>query len=167
MNFITIGKIVKPQGIKGEVKVSLYTNYPDAIIKVTNFFVKGKDKQLKAKTVSVRFGFAYILFEGYSSRENAENLRNFELLVKKEDFEIKNEDTFLIGDVIGCNIYNLQNQLLGEIIQIEQYGSADVWYYRGNGRTHSFPYISDIVKQVDIKQKRVVVDEEKLNEAKI
>ncbi len=168
MDFITVGKIVKPQGIKGEVKVMLYTNYPDALKSVSNFFIKNNSQTLKAKTVSVRFGFAYILFEGYNSRNMAEQLRNCELEVKKSDFEIKEENTFLISEIIGCKLYNLQNKQIGEIVNIEQFGAADVWHYTTqNNRTYVFPYVSEIVKDVNIKQKTVTVDEDKLNESKI
>ena len=167
MEFVTIGKIIKPQGVKGEVKVYLYAENPKFLESTKTFFAIKQNKELKAKTVSIRNGFGFILFEDVLSRNDAELLRGVQLYVKKEEFNKVEEGTFLIEDLIGAKIYNLENKELGELIDIEQYGSADVWTYRGNGRTYSFPYIEEIVKLVDKKNKKIVVDEEKLKEAKI
>lgn len=167
MDFVTIGKIIKPQGVKGEVKVYLYANSPKFLESVTNFFAIKQNKEFSAKTVSVRNGFAFILFEGVTSRNSAELLRGFELFVKKSEFDKSPEGTFLIEDLIGMKVYNQDDKELGEIIDIEQYGSADVWTYRGKGRSYSFPYIQDIVKSVDRVSRKVVVDEQKLLEARI
>lgn len=167
MEFVTIGKIIKPQGVKGEVKVYLYAQNPKFLESTKSFFAVKQNKELKAKTVSIRHGFGFILFEGIASRNEAELLRGLELYVKKDEFEKASDGTFLIEDLIGLNLYNQKGEELGELIDIEQYGSADVWVYRGKGRTYSFPYINDIVKNVDVSAKRIVVDEEKLKEARI
>lgn len=167
MELVTIGKIIKPQGVKGEVKVFLYSQTPKFLESTTNFFIVKQSKQYKAKTVSIRGGFGFILFEEVSSRTEAELLRGFELAVNKEEFNKAGEGTFLIDDVIGLKVVNQNGKELGELIDIEQYGSADVWVYRGKGRTYSFPYISQIVKKVDLSNGEIVVDEEKLLEARI
>lgn len=167
MKFVAIGKIVKPQGIKGEVKVYLYAENPKFLEGVKLFFAIKQNKEFKAKTVSVRNGFAFILFEDVTSRNQAELLRNIELFIEKEKFNINEEGTFLIEDVLNLSIFNLENKKLGKLVDIEQYGSADIWIYESQTGTYSFPYIDKIVKLVDLKNKKIIVDENKLKEARV
>ncbi|MGI5842066.1 MAG: ribosome maturation factor RimM [Christensenellales bacterium] len=167
MDFITIGKIVKPKGLKGEVKVKLFTNYSAAVKALKVFYVGQQKNIMKAKTVSIRDGFAYILFENVSTIEQAELLRNSQVFAAKNNFITQDEGTFLIEDILGFQIVDENENYLGELIEVEQYGAADVWIMRGMGRTYSFPYISAIVKKVDVQNKQIVVDKKAFDEGKI
>lgn len=166
MELLTIGKIVKPQGVKGEVKIQLYTEYEHGIKNLTTVYIDNIGKK-NIKTVSVRFGFAYILFEGVSSREDAENLRGLEVNAPKNDMKIELPDTFYIEDIIGSQVFDENQKLMGVIENVEKYGAADVWMMRMYGRIYSFPYISSIVKEVYPEQKKIIINKKEFDVAKI
>lgn len=166
MELLTIGKIVKPQGIRGEVKVQLYTSYEHGIKNLKTVYIDEIGKK-NIKTVSVRFGFAYILFEDISTCQQAEKLRNLEVSAIKDDMKIIVPDTFYISDIIGCQVFDENKNLIGIIENVEQFGAADVWSLRADGRIYTFPYIKSIVKQVYPEQKLIIIDKKEFNEAKI
>lgn len=166
MELLTIGKIVKPQGLKGEVKIKLYTSYDHGVKNLKTVYIDEIGKK-NIKTVSVRSGFAYILFEGVSTCEQAEKLRNLEVNALKDDMKIVVPDTFYITDIIGSKVFDENNNFIGTIESVEQYGAADVWNVWADGRIYSFPYIKDIVKKVYPQQKMVIVDKKEFDEAKI
>ena len=166
MELLTIGKIVKPQGVKGELKVQLYTSYEKGVKNLKTVYVDQIGKK-NIKTVSVRFGFAYILFEGYSSRNEVENLRNLEISASKEDMKIVEDDIFYIEDVIGCEVFDENKNKIGVLEDVEQYGAADVWIIRANGRRYSIPYINSIVTKVLTEQKMVFVNKKAFDEGKV
>lgn len=166
MELLTIGKIVKPQGIKGEVKIQLYTDYEHGVKNLTAVYVDQIGKK-EIKTVSVRFGFAYILFEGINSREEAETLRNLEVSADKEQMEINEPDLYYIEDVIGSKVFDENQNLIGTIENVEQFGAADVWSIRADGRIYSFPFLKSVVKKVLPKQKIIIIDKKAFNEVKI
>ena len=58
---IEIAKILKPQGIKGEVKAQAYTNVEKVFDVMTECLVG--DKKMHIKHISFRQGFLYIKFE--------------------------------------------------------------------------------------------------------
>lgn len=167
MELITIGEIVKPQGVKGEVKIKLFTENAAAIKKLKHAYL-AKGMQKKAiKTVSARDGFAYILFEGVADRNAAELLRGSEVYVEEANLEIEDENTFYVSDIVGCTVNDEQGNLIGELVDVEQYGAADVWIVRSKGRNYSFPYIGSIVASVNIKEKLIVLNKKAFDEGKI
>lgn len=166
MELLTIGKIVKPQGIKGEVKIKLYTGYEHGVKNLKTVYIDQHGKK-NIKTVSVRFGFAYILFDDISTCEQAEKLRNLEVSAIKDDMKINVPNTFYITDIIGSQVFDEDKKLIGVIENVEQFGAADVWSIRANGRIYSFPYIKDIVKKVYPEQKMIIINKKEFDEAKI
>ena len=167
MELISIGKIVKPQGVKGEVKIQLFTDNFAALKQIKEVFLSNEKQARKVKTVSVRFGFAYLLFEGVEDRNLAETLRGKEISVEKEKMVITEPDSFYIEDIIGSIVYDENNKEIGVLVDIEQYGAADVWIVRSEGREYSFPYVGDIVKKVLPEQKIIIINKKRFDESKI
>lgn len=166
MELITFGKIIKPQGVKGEVKIKLFTDNYSAISQISEVFLSNEKQARKIKTVSVRFGFAYILFEDVTDRNMAELLRGKDVSLPKEELPLA-KDTFLIDDIINSNVYDENNNIIGVLVDVEQYGAADVWVVRSEGREYSFPYVEHIVKKVLPEQQIIIVNKKSFDEAKI
>ena len=166
MELVTIGKIVKPQGVRGEVKVQLFSSANMGLSNLKKAYIDNMG-QKAIKSIRVHDGFAYILFDGIASREQAEQMRSFEVSVEESDIAIKEENTFFINDIIDSQVVDEKNNPVGKLVDVEQYGAADVWLLEADGRIYSFPYVDTIVLSVLPKQKLVVVDKQKLDEAKI
>ncbi len=161
---LIIGKIIKPQGIKGEVKLKILTDNPQIFLSLKDVFIDDKPK--KVLSCSVRFGFAYLMLEGITSRNDAEKLRDKEVSILKSDFVLE-ENTFLIEDILNCEVFDEKNNYIGKLVNIEKYGAADVWTIYADGRNYQIPYINKIVKNVLINEKKIIFNRKNFNEAKI
>jgi 16S rRNA processing protein RimM len=166
MELVALGKVAKPQGIKGEVKIQLYIDSNFDLSKVKRAYANNFG-QLAVKHMRVNKGFAYVLFEGICTREQAETLRNCEISVEKQSIVFKDKTTFFVEDIVGSQIVDQNNNLVGELVDVEQYGAADVWVMRADGRNYMFPYIPKIVQKVLPNQKLIVVDANALEEARV
>ena len=83
-NYLMIGQIVKPQGVRGEVKVLPLTDDPERYGELeTVYFDEKGEKSAKVLSARVREGFAYVALEGVSDRDAAERLRNQALYVDR------------------------------------------------------------------------------------
>ena len=159
---IEIAKILKPQGIKGEVKAQPSTNILAVFKSVQNVRIGFKDYQIER--LSLRQGFLYIKFKGIDTRNQAEELRNCSIEIDKNLLvEVKGNE-FLIDDLIGMVLYSTKGELVGQIVDVVNYGSCDIFIIEHNGRQYQAPYVEDVfIKEGD----KLVVDSEKFKEVVI
>lgn len=168
-NQILVGKILKPQGIKGEVKVKPMLDKIERFSSFKYFFV-GREKQVfQVEKIDVRFGYAYVTFENIKTRNDAETLRNKDLFVSRDDFGKLDEDSYLLEDLIGLNVvFSGTNVCAGKIIDIEQFGSADVIHVLGSdGRKYQLPFLKVIFVDVNISEGVAYVDKSCYEEMKV
>ena len=163
-----IGKIIKPQGIRGEVKVQPL-NAVEVFEKLKAVYlsgasrVDGKGEPIAVKSCSVRGGYAYILLAGIATRNDAELLRNKELYIEKAEIKLK-KGAYFIKDIIGCKLLDSSGAALGVVTQIDNFGSADVYTAENDGQVFRFPYIKALKPKVDVDNKTVTVDKAVFNE---
>ncbi len=161
---VEIAKILKPQGLKGEMKLDLFLKDEQTWKKITQVRLSGTDYMVK----SIRFykGFGYILLCGIDTIDIAEKFRNRCIFVDKSQLETdKNE--YLIDDLIGCELRDKLDNFVGVVESVECYGATNIINILNCGAMHSFPFLKKVLVDVDVKNKKIVVDEEKLKEVMI
>lgn len=160
---IEIAKILKPQGIKGEVKAQPLTNLLAVFNNIKSCFVG--TNVLSIEKVSIRQGFLYIKFKEITTRNLAENLRNLSIKIEKTLLdEAKSEEDFLIEDLIGMLLYDFDGNYVGQIVDVESYGSVDNLIIEKDGRQIQAPFIESVfIKDGD----RLKVDKNRFDEVAI
>ena len=164
MQKIAIAKIIKPQGIKGECKLAFLTNDLSLFDNLEEIIVG--DKLYKVKNLSIRFGFGYITFEGVVDRNQAELLRNKKLFINKEEISLK-ENEYIIEDIIGFDIITTDNKHIGTLLEVEQFGAADVFVIEQYKREYRVPFLKNIFLKVVLQDRKIVIDEKAYDEVKI
>ncbi|MBP3344594.1 MAG: 16S rRNA processing protein RimM [Clostridia bacterium] len=160
---IEIAKIVKPQGIKGEVKALPLTNVTEIFDVLTECLVGNKNMHIQH--ISLRQGFLYIKFDEIKTRNDAELYRNQSLMVEKELLEeYTAEDEFLVDDLIGSILYDDEGNMVGQIMEILNYGASDIFVVEKEGRTYDIPYVEDIFK---VENGQLVVDAKRIEEVMV
>ena len=160
---LEIAKILKPQGIKGEVKALPLTNVLAVFKSIKNAFVGGKDMAIEK--ISMRQGFLYIKFKDINTRNDAEFLRNQSIKISKDILEnFKEEDEFLIDDLIGMVIYDEKGALVGQIVEVINYGSSDIFIMEKEGRQMQVPFVEGVFKK---EGDSLIANSEKLKEVMI
>ena len=164
---ILIGKILKPQGIKGELKVNPLTSRINRFKALNYVLIEDNKYNITSVRVGVD-GFVYLTLSEVTDRNMAETLRNKELYILRSDSIKLNKDEFFIDDLMHSVIYSENDKEIGEIINIENYGSADIITVAcGFGDSFSFPLLKDLIISLDAENKKVIINEEKLKEIKV
>lgn len=141
---IDVAIILKPQGIKGEVKAQPLTNVLAVFENLRKINVE--DKEVKIEKIALRQGFLYIKFAGVNDRNMAETLRGKKLFVEKTLLEEKlDEDEILADDLIGMVLYDTDGRLVGQIVDIEEYGATYNFIISCNGRTVQTPFVEGLL----------------------
>lgn len=163
MSLIEVAKIVKPQGIRGEVKAQISTNVNAVFNGLEEAYVEGK--KFEISSISLRQGFLYVKFEGIDDRNMAETLRGKRIMLDK-DF-IKNaleEDELLVDDLIGMVLYDKEGNLVGQIVDVENYGATFNFIIDCNGRTVQTPFVDGVF---DRDGDTLVVNKDKFDEVSV
>ncbi len=161
MEYIEIGQIVNTNGLKGVVKVNPFTDDIGKFEDLKYVYIQLKNELKKVKIEQVRYNKNQVLLklEGIDSIEEAEKYRNFYLKTEKESQEDLGEDTYYIVDLIGLDVYTDKNEYLGKIEDVFPTGSNDVYVVKDNlGKQILIPAIADVVKEVDLKNKKMIIN---------
>lgn len=153
---LTIGKVLKPRGLKGEIKFELYSSDPARFSRLKRLKIDGIEYTVEH--VSVEGTICYALLEGIDSVEKAELLRGKLISANRNDLPKLPNGKYYIVDMIGLDVY-VAGVVIGEIVDILQYGSKDVYVVKNGENTLSFPAIDNLIKLVDIDDGKIVLDD--------
>ncbi len=147
MEFVCVGKIIKPQGIKGEVKILPLIDIPAIFNGKHTLFIERKESGFKR--ASFRLGYAYAEFEVIPDRNAAEKYRNQRVFISREDFDNLAEDDFLIDELVGTLIYDENGAYVGQIMGVQNYGFDDILIIKEDEHLYEVPFKKAIFKTQD------------------
>ena len=115
-------------------------------------------KQYEIEEVKYHKDMVLIKFKGIDKIEEAELLRNSYLKVNRKDEPELEEGTYYIVDLLGLDVYSDAGKLLGKLDDIFNNGSCDIYAVKDKlGKQLLLPAISDVIKEINLEQKKIVV----------
>ena len=164
--YLMVGQVVRPQGIRGEVKVLPMTDDPQRFLTLTQVYVQAGEAYTPCAVQCTRVhdGMAYLRMEGVDGRDAAEAMRGAYLYVDRANAVPLPEDSNFICDLIGCEAVDEQGQAIGTLRDVLQTGAADVYVLDTARGELLFPALKRVVRSVDIAARRMVLDASALAE---
>lgn len=165
---LLVGQVSKPQGVKGEIKVQTFTDNPSRFFDLhTAYFVQDSGTQSYAITCNrVADGFVFLQVDGVQTREQADLLRGALIKIDRKDAVKLPEGVHFIVDLVGCEVVGTQGHLYGQVMDVLQPGSADVYVIKGK-RNLMLPALKHVVIDVDVPHKRIILDEARAQEVAV
>ncbi|KAA3608433.1 MAG: 16S rRNA processing protein RimM [Calditrichaeota bacterium] len=154
-----IGKVLKPQGIKGEVKTEIITSFPEHFEELSEVFLD-EDANIAIEIEKTRFAknFVYIKFRNIQSRNEAEKLRNKNLYIPESELFPLEDDEFYHHQIIGLDAVSEQGDYIGKITDVETYPENDMLIIKSKDKmTHLVPVVKELIKDVDIESQIVTI----------
>ena len=165
MEYLDVGKIVNTQGLKGELRVQPITDFPDQRFKkgekVTAFLKDGKTVELEVDGKRKHKNFVLIHFKGLDSINDVTFLKPSILKITREQQENLelDPDTYFYHEIIGLDVFKENGELVGTVKDIMELGPNDVWVVKRNNQPDLLlPKIDDVIKNVDLKNHKIIVD---------
>lgn len=164
MKQIQIAKILRPHGVKGAVKVSVsLSDIPFSTFKQVYL---GKTRiPSKITKVMPLNGFYSITLDTIKSCDEAEKYRNQPIYVDREAYGVF-DDYMLPSDFIGLEVVSTDGKEIGIVVDVENYGSADIISINCNGTTYMVPFVEDTL-QFDKLQNKFVIDYNRFLEIRV
>ena len=164
--YLLLGEIVRPQGIRGEVKVRHYTDDPERFYDLDVVFLKRGESydEMTVTDARVQGDDVYLKLEGIDDRNEAEKLRNIQLWVDRENAVELGEDEVFIADILGAKAFDTKGNQLGILKDVLTPGGVDVFVLKTPKGTLMFPALKEVLLEMNADEGRLVLDENKLEE---
>ena len=162
MEKLEVFECVKPQGIKGELKVKVLADdaYAVSKIKVLNCS-NGKDYSV-GYIKPVADNFAFLKLNEISTRNDSELMRGTIFYADKNAI-IKDKNAYFIKDLIGLDVFS-DGDKIGVITDVIKSNVDMIKVLLIGGNIAYFPHLKVLNPKVDLPNKKFVVDGEKLKD---
>ncbi|MBI3803303.1 MAG: 16S rRNA processing protein RimM [Nitrospirae bacterium] len=157
---ITIGTILKPVGLRGELKIALLTDFPERFEKCRDVTIKTKEGESQPVEIeSVRYlsPFVYLRLKGHASLEDVEPLVGGSILIPDQERMPLPEGSYYHFEIEGLDVFLEDGTPLGTVERILQTGSNDVYQVRHGEKEYLIPALLSIVREIDLPKKRMVI----------
>ena len=169
-DYLMIGEVLKPQGVRGECKIKPCAADPELFRRWRSVFLEdhGAYTPLPLKLSRIHDGFVYAVLGECASVEDAERLRGAALYIDRKHAAKPEKGGHYIADLIGCEATDENGQPLGILTDVLQYGTVDTWVFRaGSGKTVMVPALLSVFPEVCPEEKRISVLSGKLQEVAV
>ena len=162
MKYYRCGKIMTTHGIKGDLKILVYSDF-NRFEKGKRLYINHKGEYIEVKVNKVSEFGKYLLvnFENLLDINLVEKYHLDEVFVSEADRNDElTEDEFYYSDLIGKEVYNHNGQLRGVVKEIKELPQCDYLYVSFNGKNYYIPFIEEFI--LDVTEKIVIKELEGL-----
>ena len=152
---VVVGRIVAPHGLKGDVKVQSLSDFADRFEPGATLWLDGRPRRVERSRRNQ--GAVVLKLEGFDTRTDAEALRGRELMAP-QPHTIFDRDRYYIHELIGLDVQDAAGASLGRLQDVLATGANDVYVVRGERGELLLPAVDDVIKQVDVRGGRIVIE---------
>lgn len=160
MELLEVGKIVNTHGLRGEVKVVPWTDYPEVFEDIEYVYIKRRNEseRLNIKGIKYQKNNLIIKFEEIKDIDEAQKYKNQVIYAEREMLGELPEGVYYIADLIGLEVVTDEGEKIGVIADVFNTGSNDIYDVKREGKKNLLlPVIDEVVLSIDIDSKKVTV----------
>jgi 16S rRNA processing protein RimM len=154
--FLIIGRILAPWGIRGEVKVEVVTDFPERF--APHKVVYLNTRQLEIESCRPHKEHLVVKLATVDSVEEAEKLRGQDLTIPRSELYPLSEGKYYAFQLIGLKVVTTEGKNMGKITDIMTTASNDVYIVKRKKGEILIPAIEDVVKSIDLKKGKIVIE---------
>ena len=148
--FLAVARVVAAHGIRGEVRCEIITDFPERLQRTQRLYRSEAYLPVELEKARLEKQGAILKLANVESRSEAEALRGQVLYVEEADAVRLPGGSYFWHQIIGLRVRSDAGEDLGEIADIMQTGSNDVYVIRKNGGELLLPAIKDVVQDIDL-----------------
>ncbi|MDX1991588.1 MAG: ribosome maturation factor RimM [bacterium] len=162
--YLLLGEILRPHGIRGELRVKMLTDYPERIAGLKAVFLgtSPEDRDITSHAVEhmrMHQDYGLLKLHGVDDRNEAELLRSLLVMVRIEDAVPLEDDEIYLFQLIGLEVRTADGAVFGEITDVLETGANDVYVIAS--REHGevlLPVIPDTIVETNVDEGFVTVN---------
>ena len=158
---VSVAKVIKPQGNKGEVAAELLTDFPQRFSHLEKVYLQKDDRSpFPLGLEAFRFHRQRIIlkFSGIDDIGAAEGLRGHEVRIDRENLLDLPQGTYYQFDLIDCVAKDSRGHILGKVTEVFEAGGNFLLNLRRDQKELLVPFAKDIVRSVDLSKKELICE---------
>jgi 16S rRNA processing protein RimM len=157
---ISVGKILRSQGNRGELKLKFYDNSLIELSGLRTLFVEqgGEFQEYQVESMMPRGKACHIKLRGVDSLSQADSLRGVEVFLPEESLIHFEGSRYYLFQLMGCSVLDLKGEVVGKVMDVLSVPANDLLVVDREGREILIPFHESICKQVDLAKKEIRID---------
>ncbi|MBT3826773.1 MAG: ribosome maturation factor RimM [Nitrosomonadales bacterium] len=159
-DYLVMGQLVGSFGIKGWLKVKVFTEKVETLEDYKEWFISSDEKnwsKIRVENVKINQNRMMVKFEEIDDRTSADGYRKYWVGILKESLPKLDGNEFYWNDLIGCEVQNINGFLFGTVSGFIETGANDVLVVEGE-KQRLIPYTKMTVKKIELKRQQIIVD---------
>tara|TARA_B110000196_G_C20903115_1_gene546872 strand:+ start:80 stop:583 length:504 start_codon:yes stop_codon:yes gene_type:complete len=159
-DFVVMGRIGGSFGIKGWLKLQVFSEEIDTLGKYKNWYLSNDEKNWKLTKVEqykISTNKVSVKFYDVDDRTTSDPYKGYLVGVPRDSLPKLKENEYYWNDLIGYKVINLQDILLGQVDTFLETGANDVIVVEGS-KQRLIPYTPSTIIKIDKKQQKIAVD---------
>ena len=157
-NFIQVGKIGRPKGTKGLLRLHCFLNDNRDINQFQKFYLED-ETIIKVKLVSFDSKSPLVTINDIGDRNQIEGYVNQYIYLHKEKLSPTDENEFYFHDLEGLDVVDQQNEIVGKVESVVNFGAGDLLeiYFLKSSKKEFFRFTETNFPKVDVKEKKITI----------
>ncbi len=156
LEFITIGQIIAPWGVKGQLKVKIITDFPERFSPSAKVYINRQPMTIKS-TIWQK-DRAIIELGHIDSIQDAQRLQGQIVEIHRSQLKTMPQGRYYQFQLIGLEVWTSQGEHLGSISTILTTAGTDIYVVNGTKGEILIPAVEDVVKSVELDKGRIVIE---------
>ncbi len=161
-DFVAIGKVSGPVGVKGEVKIIRWTDSPERFRLLRNVWLgydSGHVREYAVEGVRNAGTTVALKLSGITSRSDAEQLTRQLVLILASDRVPPPAGSFFIDEMLGMEVVTEEGRRVGVVGDVLRLPSNDLWQVDTGTRVVFIPAVKEFIRAVDVQKRKIVIHE--------
>ncbi|MGC8838355.1 MAG: ribosome maturation factor RimM [Anaerolineae bacterium] len=156
--YLAIAQIVAPHGIRGEVRATILTDFPERFALLKVVYLGEEARPVRLEGYRFHRGQVLLKLAGYDTRTEAEELRQVLVQVPVDEAMPLPEGTYYVHEILGLEAWTESGEFLGEVVEVLETGANDVYVLQGGPLGEILiPALESVVLEVDLEGGRMLV----------
>ena len=162
--WMSIGEIVAPQGLKGDIRIKPSSDFPERFTQPGKRWIQKTDElpteiELKKGTLIPGKSIYVLSIEGVSNRSSAEEMIGWKLVIPVDSRPMLSKDEYHYFDLIGLEARRgPKKTLIGHVTDLIKGGNDLLEIELIEGKKVLVPFVKEIVPKIEIKEKWLLID---------
>jgi 16S rRNA processing protein RimM len=148
--FLTIARVIKPWGVRGDLKLEVLTDFPDRLNRLTRVYLGPEAVPHTVAHFRWHSGELLLRLTDVGDRNAAELLRDQLVQIARPDAVELPPGQFYEHQIIGLKVVTEDGELLGQVVEVLATGANDVYVVQGPRGEVLLPARIEVVRAIDL-----------------
>jgi 16S rRNA processing protein RimM len=156
--YLAVGRVARPFGLRGELKVKVLTAYPEQLGRLRTVYLGPQAQAWTVESLRLHQGAALFKLCGCNDRNAADALRDMLVQIPLEDAVPLEEGEYYEHQIVGLAVVEQDGTPLGKVREILSTGANDVYVVVGPDGELLLPALEQVILEIDLQAGRMVVE---------